>query len=388
MDICLYFQVHQPFRLNRFTVFDIGKSDERFDEENNRLIVERIAEHCYLPMNKLLLKLIKEKNVKVAFSISGTALDQFNEYATDVILSFRELAATGNVEFLCETYYHSLASLYSLSEFSEQVAMHKAKIKELFGVEPKVFRNTELVYSNKIAEEVKDLGFKGILAEGTNTEEINPNFMYNSECGLPVLLRNYSLTDDIAFRFSDKTWDEWPMGPKRYVEKLNSEKGDFVGLFMDYETFGEHQTKETGIFKFMENLPDEVSKEKGKFLLPSEIIGSIESAGKVDLIVPTSWADTSRDLSAWAGNKMQSSALNAIYMLENDILSSGDSELVIAWRRLQTSDHFYYMCTKFFNDGDVHKYFNPYETPYEAFIAFMNIVNDLIVRVKEKKKCD
>ena len=391
-SICLYFQVHQPFRLRRYTVFEIGKSLDYFDEQKNKEIMQRIAQNCYLPMNQMLLKHIisSQGKLKVTFSITGSALEQFKMYAPEVIESFKELAETNCVDFLAETYYHSLSALYSQDEFLEQVQLHNHAIKDLFGITPKVFRNTELIYTNTIARYAEIMGFKGILTEGAShiLGERTPNDVYLAEGtrGMKLLLKNYELSDDIAFRFSDVSWHGWPLKPKAFVEKIKDQKGSIVNLFMDYETFGEHQTLDTGIHQFMESLLDELigsvsllTVSEAADLPKKHVQDSI-----VDVPFPISWADEARDLSAWLGNKMQNSAIRLLYGMEQNIKALSDENLLSLWRKMQSSDHFYYMCTKYFNDGDVHKYFNPYETPYEAYIAYMNIINDLQVRIQNK----
>lgn len=384
-SVCFYFQVHQPYRIRRFTVFDIGKTASYFDESVNKDIIQRVAKECYLPMNELILKHIKKKGIKVAFSITGCALEQFSKYAPEVIQSFKELAATGNVEFLSETYYHSLSSLYSPDEFVEQVQLQSDAIYSMFDHVPKVFRNTELIFSNKLAQDIEKMGFKGVLSEGADyvLDSASPNYVYSAKetRNLKLLLKNYILSDDLAFRFSDVNWTEWPLKVSKYQKWLQEAEGDVVNLFLDYETFGEHQKKDTGILYFMDQFFDEVDLS---FMTPSEAIDKYEVAGSLDVALPISWADSERNLSAWVGNKMQNSAVQSLFGLEHDVKSMHDQNLLDVWRKMQGSDHFYYMCTKWFNDGDVHKYFNPFESPYEAFIAFMNIVNDLKERTKNE----
>lgn len=378
--------------MKRFRVFDIGKDSNYFDSEKNKSICKKVAEKCYLPANKLMLELIErhDKKFKVAYSISGTALEQFEEYSPDVIESFKKLAKTGCVEFLSETYYHSLAFMFSKKEFKEQVLLHKQKIESLFNVTPTVFRNTELIYNNDVADIASSFGYKGVLAEGA--DELmgwkSPNHVYRS-CGdskLPVLLKNYKLSDDIAFRFSNKSWDEWPLTADKFSNWMSGMKdSETVNLFMDYETFGEHQWKETGIFEFMNSLPEELFKIDGlNFKTPSEIIDTYTAVGDVDVKKTISWADVERDMSAWLGNPMQDNSVKELYALESVVKESGDSKLLDDWRKLTTSDHLYYMCTKWFADGDVHKYFNPYDTPYDGFINFMNVLNDFVWQLKER----
>lgn len=387
-SICLYFQVHQPTRLRLYRFFDIGMDSHYYDDFANRTIVKRIAQKCYLPMNELLLDAITRNKgkFKVAFSISGSALEQFDRYVPEVIKSFRKLADTGCVEFLCETYYHSLASLASKQEFEHQVAKHKEAIEHYLGVTPKTFRNTELIYSDAIGEEVYHLGFKTMLTEGARhiMGWKSPNYLYNNDThtGLKLLLRNYSLSDDIAFRFSDRNWQEWPLTAEKYVDWLKTSEGEIVNLFMDYETFGEHQSIDSGIFDFMKALPDAVLKDKEmEFATPSRIVTKHKSVGPISVPEPISWADEERDLTAWLGNELQQDAYKKLFGLEEKLSIVNDPELWADYGHLQESDHLYYMCTKFFSDGEVHRRFNPYPTPYEAFINYMNVLSDFTIRV-------
>jgi len=389
-SICLYFQVHQPTRLRLYRFFDIGKDSHYYDDFTNRTILKRIAQKCYLPMNKLLLEQIREADGKfrLAFSISGSALEQFERYAPEVLDSFRELAATGCVEFLCETYNHSLASLYGGSEFKHQVNKHKDAIKKYFGVEPVAFRNTELIYSDAIAKEVSDLGFKTILSEGARhiMGWRSPNYVYNASCddSVKLLVRNYSLSDDIAFRFSNRSWSEWPLTMDKYLGWLDKADGEIINLFMDYETFGEHQDVSSGIFDFMKAMPQQLL-ETGKcdFKTPSEVVKGHKSTGSLEVPDAISWADEERDLSAWLGNELQQDAFKKLYALHEKLCILDDAELWSDFGHLQESDHLYYMCTKFFSDAEVHQRFNPYDTPYEAFINYMNVLSDFIIRVNE-----
>ncbi|MFO8016318.1 MAG: glycoside hydrolase family 57 protein [Candidatus Woesearchaeota archaeon] len=400
VSVCFYFQVHQPYRLRNYSVFDIGRDMEKknsyFDNKKNIEVMHKIGKKCYLPMNQLLLDAIEqhkgdEKEFKVSFSLTGTAMEQFEQYYPDVLQSFRDLAKTKRVEFLSETYHHSLSFLHSKDEFREQVDMHRKHIKKTFGFRPSIFRNTELIYNNEMARFVEGMGYKGMLAEGWDNclGWRSPNFIYRpAGCSsMKLLLKNYRLSDDIAFRFSNKGWNEWPLTVEKYMDWINSVNGNGtnINLFMDYETFGEHQWKDTGIFDFMRKLPEAVlNHNDNDFRLPSEIIRKHKPVGELDVPFTLSWADVERDLSAWLGNSMQQSAIQKLYQLERDIKRLGDKELLDAWRKMQTSDHFYYMCTKYFSDGDVHKYFNPYDNPYDGFITFMNIINDLILRMKKK----
>lgn len=354
--------------------------------------MRKIADECYNPANSILLNLLKKYNgkFKVSFSITGIAIDQFEQYAPDVLDGFKALAETGNVEFLAETYSHSLASLKNKDEFVNQVKEHSSRIEQLFGTKPKIFRNTEMIYSDGIGEMVFEMGYKGILTEGAKhiLGWKSPNYLYCNPITpkLKILMRNYKLSDDITFRFSAKGWKEWPLTCSKYVEWLNDldEKEDLVNVFMDYETFGEHQKKESGIFQFLEHLPNEViTKSNYQFSTPSELVNSYQPMAQAHVPNPISWADEERDLSAWLGNSMQDEAFNKLYELRNDVLSLNDERLLKDWKYLQTSDHFYYMCTKFFSDGDVHSYFNPFNSPYDAFINYMNILSDFKLRINE-----
>ncbi len=392
--ICLYFQVHQPFRLRTYRFFDIGNKHDYFDEYANRYILRKVAQKCYLPANNILLDLINEfgKAFKLSFSISGSALDQFEMYAPEVLESFQQLAETNCVEFLAETNAHSLSSLHSKSEFFKQVEAHSKRVSELFNQKPQTFRNTELIYSDLIGESVAEMGFKTMLTEGAKhvLGWKSPNYMYCNALNpkLKVLLKNFRLSDDIAFRFSNKAWAEWPLTAEKYTNWLNMIDADnqVVNLFMDYETFGEHQWEETGIFDFLRALPKQIFQNTNyKFLTPSELSGKLQPVSSISVPYPISWADEERDLTAWLGNVLQDEAFNKLYKLENDISGCNDESIQKDWLRLQNSDHFYYMCTKWFSDGEVHKYFNPYKSPYEAFINYMNVIADLTIRIKDNK---
>ena len=391
-SICLYFQVHQPNRLRLYRFFDIGKDSHYYDDFANRTILRRVAQKCYLPMNALLLELIEANKgaFKVAFSISGSVLEQFDRYAPEVIESFRKLAQTGNVEFLSETYYHSLASLASPIEFKNQVLKHKAAIEHYFGVTPKAFRNTELIYSDAIGEMVYDMGFKTMLTEGARhvLGWKSPNFIYScaQAPSLKLLLKNSSLSDDIAFRFSDRGWSDWPLTGEKYLSwiKAAAQNEDIVNLFMDYETFGEHQKAASGIFDFMRALPEIVIKDgEFEFVTPTQAAKKHRPVGELDVMDPISWADEERDVTAWLGNELQNDAFNKLNDQAEKLALLNDETLWSDFGHLQESDHFYYMCTKFFSDGAVHKYFNPYDTPYEAFINYMNVLSDFILRVDD-----
>ena len=391
-SICLYFQVHQPNRLRLYRFFDIGKDSHYYDDFANRTILRRVAQKCYLPMNALLLELIEANKgaFKVAFSISGSVLEQFDRYAPEVIESFRKLAQTGNVEFLSETYYHSLASLASPIEFKNQVLKHKAAIEHYFGVTPKAFRNTELIYSDAIGEMVYDMGFKTMLTEGAKhvLGWKSPNFVYScaQAKNLKLLLKNSSLSDDIAFRFSDRNWQDWPLTGEKYLSwiKASAQNDEIVNLFMDYETFGEHQKAASGIFDFMKFFPEVVLNDgEFEFVTPTQAAKKHRPVAELDVMDPISWADEERDVTAWLGNELQNDAFNKLNDQAEKLALLNDEALWSDFGHLQESDHFYYMCTKFFSDGAVHKYFNPYDTPYEAFINYMNVLSDFILRVDD-----
>lgn len=391
--LCFYFQVHQPYRLRPYSFFDIGAQPYYEDATINCDILLKVARKCYLPMNELLLRLIKKHDgrFKCSFSISGTALDQFEEYAPEVLESFKALAKTGCVEFLDETYAHSLAFLYSEAEFKKQVKKHRTRMKVLLGVEPTAFRNTELIYSNALGRVIEEMGYEAILAEGADHVLAwrSPNYVYQPVgCNnIKLLLKNYALSDDIAFRFSNHDWPEFPLTAEKFASwahKANG-NGEVINLFMDYETFGEHQWEETGIFHFMHALPDEIlTCPDFCFMTPTEVARSYSPKAKLDVPQFVSWADIERDLTAWLGNDMQNDAITALYSHEAEVAGLNDPELETTWQRLQTSDHFYYMCTKWFADGDVHKYFNPYGTPYDAYINYMNVLADFQLRLDDK----
>ena len=387
-SVCLYFQVHQPTRLRQYRFFDIGKDSHYYDDFANRTILKRIAQKCYLPMNELLLEAIKSSKgkLKLAFSISGSALEQFDRYAPEVIDSFKALAETGSVEFLCETYNHSLASLGSAQEFKHQVTKHKEAVEKYFGITPKTFRNTELIYSDEIGKSVYELGFKTMLTEGARhiMGWRSPNYLYKSDVksGLKLLLRNYSLSDDIAFRFSDKGWGEWPLTAEKYLGWLKESEGEIVNLFMDYETFGEHQDASCGIFDFMKALFRLVVADADlEFVTPSRAATKHRPVSELEVPEAISWADEERDLSAWLGNELQQDAYNKLYALEEKLSLADNEALWADYGHLQESDHLYYMCTKFFSDGEVHSRFNPYSGPYDAFINYMNVLSDFSIRV-------
>ena len=388
-NLVLYFQVHQPLRLRKFNFFDIGSGSAYFDDHLNQKILEQIARDCYLPANMLLLKLIrKNPRLRVAFSISGITLDQLEEHTPEVLHSFRALAETGCVEFLAETQYHSLACMIRGQEFEEQVIEHVEKIYQHLGVRPAIFRNTELIYNDDIGRRVARLGFRGIFCDGVEKilgyRSAHHLYEHPQEKNLKILLRNYRLSDDIAFRFRQGNQS---LTADQYLSWLNGipEGQSLVNVAMDYETFGEHQKKASGIFSFLEELLTKLSKEKNwRMTTPSEAIEKEKATEKLSVPVHVSWADRERDLSAWLGNPIQQDAFETVVALENKIRKTNDPLLLKCWRLLQTSDHFYYMSTKKDDDGNVHSYFSPYPSPYEAFINFMNVVSDFTILLNRK----
>jgi len=395
-SVCFYFQVHQPMRLRHYTVFD--KNDLYFDDYKNASICRKVANKCYLPANRLILDLIRrfDGRFKVAYSITGVLLEQILSFSPEVMSTFDALAETGCVEFLAETYYHSLSFLYSRDEFVEQVNKHIETINSFFGQKPRIFRNTELVYNNDLAALIESTGkFDAIITEGADhiLGYRSPNFVYQPKgCNnLKLLLKNYSLSDDIAFRFSNRDWPQWPLTADKFAQWISNVNGNgnVVNLFMDYETFGEHQWEDTGIFDFMRHLPRKVLKHPdNNFKTPSEVVQCYQTVGTVDVPHIISWADIERDLSAWVGNAMQSNAIHELYRLEKKIKQTDDEKIIADWRKLQASDHFYYMCTKYFADGDVHKYFNPYNSPYDSYINFMNVLDNLHSRCSRQARAE
>lgn len=395
--ITLYLHVHQPYRVRDYSVFDTSIDHNYFTDpdplsnHNNQKILNKVADKSYRPMNALLEKILnKHPDFKVSLSITGTFIDQAEAWAPDVLDSFKRLVATGQVEIVSETYYHSLAFFYSRTEFERQVEEHKQKIRDIFGVETSVFRNTELSYNDELAKWAEEYGFKGILAEGWDPilQWRSPNFVYRPEGtkDISLLLKNYKLSDDLAFRFSNRAWQEWPLTVDKYNSWVESSINDqpLVNLFMDYETFGEHQWEDTGIFTFFEEFVDRwLENPDNTFYTVSEAIEANQPVDVVSMPQTVTWADSERDLSAWLGNSMQHEAMRHLYALEADILRSNDDALIQDWRKLQTSDHAYYMCTKYFTDGDVHAYFSPYSSPYDAFLYYLNAIRDVRWRLHE-----
>lgn len=398
--IVLYLHVHQPFRVRQYSVFDTADKHDYFEEpdyktdRNNEQVLRKVADKSYRPMNSLLQRLLnKHPDFKVSLSITGTFMEQAEQWAPDVLDSFKALVATGRVEIVSETYYHSLAFFYSRQEFERQVETHRQKVRQLFGVETSVFRNTELAYNDELAKWADGYGFKGILAEGWDPvlQWRSPNHVYRptGTSNIKLLLKNYRLSDDLAFRFSNKAWAAWPLTADTYSEWTNASITDspLVNLFMDYETFGEHQWADTGIFDFFEEFVAKwLNNTDNTFYTASEAIDTHESAGEISMPNTVTWADNERDLTAWLGNDMQKEALKHLYALEDDVMRTNDMQLINDWRMLQTSDHVYYMCTKWFTDGDVHAYFSPYDSPYDAFLYFINAVRDIRWRLHNHHK--
>lgn len=398
--VVLYLHVHQPQRVRSYSVFDTGHNHNYFFETdyhasaNNQRIFRKVAEKSYLPTNKILLELLEtHPDFKLSISITGTFLEKCEMWGEDVLNSFKILVATGRVEIVAETYYHSLAFFYSRTEFEAQVSKHADKIRDIFGVTPTAFRNTELAYNNELASWAEAAGYQAILAEGWGPilGWRSPNFVYTppSTHSIKLLLKNYKLSDDLAFRFSDKNWSQWPLTSEKYTQWLCAATAEqpIVNLFMDYETFGEHQWADTGIFDILRYLPSEWLKRDGNtFMTITEAAQAYEPVDVVDIPYTLTWADTERDLTAWLGNKMQQEALKYLYDLEERILVTNDDGLIQDWRLLQTSDHVYYMCTKWFNDGDVHAYFSPYDSPYDAFLYYMNVIRDIRWRLMEHER--
>jgi len=390
--ICFYFQIHQPFRLKRYRFFDIGNDHYYYDDFANDDIITRIAHHSYIPAAESLLRMIEQSNgaFRCALSITGVALEQCEHYVPEFIDLLKKLADTGKVEFLAETYAHSLASLAEPEEFAAQVKAHDDKIFELFGVRPKVFRNTELIYCDDLAPQIAAMGYKGVITEGAKhiLGWKSPNYVYSAASApkLKMLLKNSKLSDDISFRFSNSEWDAYPLTADKYIDWIANTPDDeqIVNLFMNLETFGELQNRDTGIFQFLEALPS-FAKERGiDFWTPSEAISKLKPVGELSVMHPISWADEARDTSAWLGNKLQNEAFSKLYSVAERVRLCDDRRLKQDWYYLQASDHLFYMATKHMNDGAVHSHFSPYETPFQAFTNYMNVLSDFIVRVEEQ----
>ncbi len=396
-SVVLYLHVHQPYRISPYSIFSAGYEHDYFadhrakESAQNQTILKKVAKKSYIPTNAMLLELLqKHSEFKVSLSITGTFIEQCEQWAPEILDSFKQLVATGKVEIVAETYYHSLAFFYSQSEFEKQVTMHREKIQSLFGVTPTAFRNTELAYYDEIGAWADQAGYKAVLAEGWDPilGWRSPNFVYRppQTSNIRLLLKNYRLSDDVAFRFSNRSWGEWPLTVDKYMSWLPTGNEQVINLFMDYETFGEHQWDDTGIFEFMRSFVARVNDSPWYTFKTVTEAAALEPRDVVSMPYTVTWADTERDLSAWLGNAMQQEALRYLYELEEAVLDADDTPLVADWRRLQTSDHVYYMCTKWFRDGDVHAYFSPYESPYDAFLYFMNAVRDMRWRILENHK--
>ena len=395
--ITLYLHVHQPWRLRQYSVFDTAQRHDYFSDghnpaQNNQQIFHKIARKSYLPMNALLQKMLRKyPDFKLSLSMSGTFLEQAQQFNPEVLESFKRLVATGRVEILSSPYHHSLAFFYSLQEFETQIELHRQAIRRIFGVETRILANTELAYNDQLAKWAENHDFSGVLAEGWDPilDWRSPNYVYRPSGTekIGLLLKNYRLSDDLAFRFSNRNWNGWPLT----AEKFNAwamdslQHAPLLNLFMDYETFGEHQWSETGIFDFFESFVGcWLNNPDNTFYTVSEALSAQRPVGEISMPSPVTWADSERDLTAWNGNDLQSEALRYLYDLESSILSSGDESLISDWRRLQTSDHLYYMCTKWFTDGDVHAYFSPYDSPYDAFLYYMNAIRDVRWRLSQQ----
>lgn len=387
--ICLNFQIHQPFRFRRYRFFDIGNDHYYYDDYSNETILRKMADHAYLPANKILLDLItkyKDK-FKVSFTISGTALEQFELYAPELLDSFIELAETGQVEFVAEPYAHSLAALKSPELFKAQVEKHVALMEKLFGQRPSVLCNSEKVYSDEIGDIAAEMGFKAMITEGAKhvLGWKSPNYLYCSASNprLKLLMRNFQLSDDLSFRFSNQAWSEYPLTPAKFVNWLDDDKkNEVINLFVDYEAFGVYQPESSGIFKFLEELPKTVFKKAGlKFATPTEVADSLQPVAAVEVSHPISWSNEERDLSVWLGNELQQEAFDKLYRLQQKMKNVTDAALVKDWEYLQVCDHFYYMNTRFFTDGNAQRTYNPFESPYEAFINYMNVLSDFELRL-------
>ncbi|WP_290121629.1 glycoside hydrolase family 57 protein [uncultured Duncaniella sp.] len=390
--ICFYFQIHQPFRLKRYRFFDIGNDHYYYDDFANDDIITRIAQRSYIPAAETLLRMIEAGNGKFrcALSISGTALEQFEQYVPEFIDLLKKLADTGCVEFLAETYAHSLSSLADPEEFANQVKVHDEKIKELFGQTPKVLRNTELIYCDDLAPQILAMGYKGVITEGAKhiLGWKSPNYVYCAASApkLKILLKNDKFSDDISDRFSNTAWDEYPLTADKYIDWIASTPAEeqIINLFMNLEVFGDFQPRETGIFQFLEALP-RFAEERGiEFWTPTTVVSKLKPVAELSIMHPISWADEARDTSAWLGNKLQNEAFNKLYSVSERVSLCEDRRLKQDWYYLQASDHFFYMSTKNMHDGSVHSHFSPYDTPFDAFTNYMNVLADFIVRVEEQ----
>jgi alpha-amylase len=391
-SICMFFQVHQPFRLHSICPDNLSGFYRFFDKRSNKEIFERIAQKCYIPANRILLDSLDKHKGEFSFSlsVSGTLLEQCEIWGKEVLEGFQQMAETGLVEFLDETFYHSLSSLFEdKTEFIEEVKEHRELMLDLLGVKPQIFRNTEMIYNNTIAKIASDLGYRAILTEGADQilSGRSPNLLYKAkDSGLPIVFRNYKLSDDIGYRFSASNWGGSPLTAEKWASLVSEIQGDCVNIFMDYETFGEHQRVETGIFDFLEKLPDEVFKNNLDFSTPVKLVEKYIPVAEIDVgdSSTISWADMERDISAWLGNDVQRSCFKEIKLLEPFVRETGDPEILRVWKHLLTSDHYYYMCTKQLRGEDIHSYFSVNATPFDAAVNFMAIFMDFKAQVFRK----
>ena len=394
--ICLYLHIHQPIRYREYSIFDVSNNSNYYNDnfngrQSNARIFKKVAEKSYHPMLDLIEKNLQQHpDFKISLSITGTWLEQASVFAPELIEKIRRMVTTGRVEIVGETYYHSLSFFQDLDEFETQVEFHRRAIKRIFGVTPQVFRNTELAYNDALARWADQKGYKAILAEGWDKilGDKSPGHVYRPiGCeNTKLLLKNYRLSDDIAFRFSNRNWSEWPLTAPKYQQWINDTclNGPLVNLFMDFETFGEHQWKDTGIFDFVDQfIKSWLGEYDNKFVTVSEAAELEAPQAEISMPETVTWADTERDLSAWDSNAMQRSAVKELYDLRDKVLATNDKYLISDWRHLTTSDHPYAMCTKYWHDGDVHAYFSAYSSPYEAFMYFMNVLRDIEYRLKK-----
>ena len=397
--ICLYLHMHQPIRYREYSIFDVSNKSDYFKDkydgrQSNERIFRKVTEKSYRPMLALLEHNIKlHPDFKFSLSITGTWLEQAEKWAPELIEQIARMIKNGQVEIVGETYYHSLAFFYNREEFDAQVKLHADSIKRLFGVTPVTFRNTELAYNDELAKWADEHGYKAILAEGWDKVLgwRSPNYVYRptDTKNIKLLLKNYRLSDDVAFRFSNRSWKEWPLTVPKYQRWIDDDclRGPLINLFMDFETFGEHQWEDTGIFAFMnEFISSWLSEYDNKFVTTSEAADLTVPVDEISMPQTVTWADTERDLSAWLSNAMQETAMKEIYALRERVLASKNDKLISEWRYMTTSDHPYSMCTKYWNDGDVHAYFSAYASPYESFMYYMNVLRDIEYRLNTTKK--
>ena len=390
--ICFYFQIHQPFRLKRYRFFDIGNDHYYYDDFANDDIITRIAHSSYIPAAETLLRMIEEsgRKFKCAISVSGVALEQIEMYVPELLDILKKLVATGCVEILAETYAHSLSSLADPDEFANQVKVHGEKVGELFGVKPKVLRNTELIYCDDIAPQILAMGYKGVITEGAKhiLGWKSPNYVYAAASApkLKMLLKNDKLSDDITFRFSDYNWSEYPLTADKYIKWIaeTPQEEQIFNLFMTLEAFGQLQNRDSGIFEFLEALPRFAAQQGVQFITPTEAVSKIKPVAELGVPFPMSWADEARDTSAWLGNQLQREAFEKLYSVSERVRLCDDRRLKQDWYYLQASDHLFYMSTKHKADGEIHSLYSPYDSPYQAFTNYMNVLADFIVRVEEQ----